>query len=54
LHMWGRTLRGADAKNQFGRWMEDVCVWIRSLVVAFYCDVSGAGVINKAGLDESN
>ena len=54
LHMWGRTLRGADAKNQFGRWMEDVCVWIRSQVVAVYCDISGAGVIYKAGFDESN
>ena len=48
------ALRGADAKNQFGRWMEDVKVWIRSQDVAVYCDISVAGVIYKAVFDESN
>jgi DNA mismatch endonuclease (patch repair protein) len=54
LCVWECALRGADAKNWFGQWMEDVNVWIRSQDVAVYCDVSGAGVIYKAGFDESN
>ena len=54
LTVWECALRGADAKSQFDRWMEEVTIWIRSQNISGCCDVSGAGVIYRKGFDESN